>query len=88
MCLVKYFTVTFMGRSPVTIKTPIPASQARFPQLRVSERFCLAGNNRHNDRRALSQKTYKFYIERTWRAHISQFSALRKLINSSDFPNS
>ena len=46
MCLVKYLTATFLVGSPAEIKSPDPASQARFLQFRVIERFCVAGSNK------------------------------------------
>jgi len=43
MCFVKNLTVTFLFGSPVDIKnrSPAGASQARIPQFRVIERFCV-----------------------------------------------
>jgi len=46
VCFVKYLTVMFSIDSPVEIKNPVPASQARFPQFRVIESFCIKGSNK------------------------------------------
>jgi len=53
MCLVKYLTAAIPVGSPVHIKNPVPASQSRFPQFRVTEGFCVEGSNKRNDRGAL-----------------------------------
>jgi len=45
MCCIKYLTVTF----PAKIDNPVPASQVRFQQFRVIERFCVEGNNKSSD---------------------------------------
>jgi len=39
MCCVKYLTTTFLVGLPAKINNPVPASQARFEQFRVIERF-------------------------------------------------
>jgi len=52
MCFVKNLTVTFLGGSPVE-NSRAPASQARIPQFRVIERFCVESSNKRGDRRAL-----------------------------------
>jgi len=46
-------TVAFSTYFPVEIHNPVPASQVRFPQFRVSERFCVEGSNTYSDRGAL-----------------------------------
>jgi len=53
MCLVKNVTVMFSVGSPVEINNPVPASQARFPQFRVIERFCVESSNKRSGRGAL-----------------------------------
>jgi len=53
MCLVKHLSVTFTVGLSMEIKNPAPASQARFPQLRVIECFCVEGRNKRNDHEAL-----------------------------------
>jgi len=53
MSLFKYLTATFSLSLPVEIKNPVPASQARFSQFHVTERFCVEGNSKRSDRRVL-----------------------------------
>jgi len=53
MCFVKNLTVTFSVGSPVEINNRVPANQARFPQFRVSERFCVESSNKRSDHGAL-----------------------------------
>jgi len=53
MCFVKYLTVTFLVGLPAKINNPLPASQIRFRQFRVIERFCVEGSNKRSDRGAL-----------------------------------
>jgi len=48
MCFVKNLTVTIVVVSPVENKNP-PASQARFLQFRVMERFRIDGSNKRSD---------------------------------------
>jgi len=50
MYFVKYLTVTFSVGSSVKINNRVPASQARFPQFRGIERFCVEGSNQPSDR--------------------------------------
>jgi len=50
MCCVTYLTVTFSVGLPAKINKPVPASQARFQQLRIIERFCVEGSNKRSDR--------------------------------------
>jgi len=54
--------VAFSAGSLMEIKKPVPAKQARFPQFRVIERFCVAGISKHSDHAALySKELEKFY---------------------------
>jgi len=53
MCFVKYLTVTFVVGLPAKINDPVPASQVRFQQFRVTERFCVEGSNKRSDHGAL-----------------------------------
>jgi len=53
MCFVKHLTVAFSVGLPVEINIPVPASQVRFQQFRVIERFCVEGSNIPSDRGAL-----------------------------------
>jgi len=76
MCLAKFITVTFSVVSPREIINPVHDSQARFSQFRATESFYVASSNKRNDLVRIS----KVFIERTWRASISSFLALRKLI--------
>jgi len=50
MCFVKYFNSGVFVWFAFGNNNPVPASQVRFHQLRVIERFCLEGNNKHSDR--------------------------------------
>jgi len=53
MCCVKYLTMTFPVGVPEKIDDPVPASQVRFQQFRVTERICVEGSNKRNDHGAL-----------------------------------
>jgi len=53
MCFVKYFTVPFSVGFPAKIDNPAPASQVRFQQSPVIERFCVEGSNKRSDHEAL-----------------------------------
>jgi len=53
MCCVKYLTITFLVGLPAKIDNPVPASQVRFQQFRVIERFGVEGSNKHSDHGAL-----------------------------------
>jgi len=53
MCFVKNLTVTFLVGSPVKINNRVPVSQARFPQFRVIERFCVESSIKRSDHGAL-----------------------------------
>jgi len=53
MCCATYLTMTFPYGLPAKINNPVPASQARFEQFRVIERFCVESSNKHSDRGAL-----------------------------------
>jgi len=53
MYFVKYSTLTFSVGLHAKINNPVPASQVRFQQFRVIERFCVEGRNNHSDRGAL-----------------------------------
>ena len=66
---------------PVAVNNPVPASQVRFQQFRVIERFCVEGSNKHSDR-GHSSNDSEFFTDRTFTASISYF---RKLINASHF---
>jgi len=52
MRVVKNFTVTFSVGLHAKIN-PDLASQVRFQQFRVTERFCVEGSNKRSDRWAL-----------------------------------
>jgi len=52
MCFVKYLTKTFSVDLPAKINNPVPAIQIRFQQFRVTDRFCVVGSNKRNDRGA------------------------------------
>jgi len=96
--LVKYLAVTFSVSLPVEIKHPVPASQARFPQFRVTERFYFSGYNKRSDRGELYQGFRHFLLgllgegphkasclsRQPW--PISPFLALRNLITLFHFP--
>jgi len=66
---------------PVAVNNPLPASQARFQQFRVIERFCVEGSNKLSDR-GHSSSVLEFFTDRTFRASFSDF---RKLINAFNF---
>jgi len=53
MCFVYYSTVTFSVGLPAKIYNPVPASQVRFQQFRVIERFFVESSNKRSDRGAL-----------------------------------
>jgi len=63
---------------------PFPASQVRFPHFLVIETFCVKGRNKRSIV-GNSSNDIEFFIDRTLRASISPFSALRKMINASAF---
>jgi len=46
-------TVAFSAGLPEEINNPVSASQVRFQQFRVIERFCVEGSNKRSDRGAL-----------------------------------
>jgi len=48
MRFVKNLTATFLVASPVEINDRVPASQARFPQFSVIERFCVESSNKRS----------------------------------------
>jgi len=50
MWFVKYFTVAF---SVALLNNPVPATQVRFQQFRVIERFWVEGSNKCSDHGAL-----------------------------------
>jgi len=66
---------------PVTVNNPVPASQVRFQQFRVIERFCVEGSNKRSDR-GHSSNDLEFVYYRTFRASFSDF---RKLVNAFHF---
>jgi len=81
MCFDKYLTATFSVGLPAKINNRVPASQARFQHFRViEERFCLESSNKRSDRVGHFINDLPLFIELTFRASISSFSALRKLI--------
>jgi len=53
MCFVKKFTVTFLFGLPDEVNNRYPASQARFPQFRVIESFCVESSKKRSDLVAL-----------------------------------
>jgi len=53
MCLLKCLKSMFWVDSLVKLRKSLPTSQARFPQFRVSERFCVMGSNNRTVRGAL-----------------------------------
>ena len=53
MCFVKYLTKTFSIDLPARINNPVPASQVRFQQFRVTDRFWVEGSNKRSDLGAL-----------------------------------
>jgi len=70
---------------PVAVNNPLPASQVGFQQFRATERFCVEGSNKRNDR-GHSSYDLEFFTDRTFRA---SFSIFRKLISTFDyFPRS
>jgi len=50
MCCVKNLTVTFAVGLPAKIDKPVTASQVRFQQFCVTERFYFEGSNKRSDR--------------------------------------
>jgi len=83
MCCVKYLIVTFPVGLPAKIDNTVPASQVRFQQFRAIEHFCVEGSNKRGDRGHYS-KDLELFIDRTFRASTSSFSAKLKL--NSAFP--
>jgi len=77
-------TVTFSVGLPAKINKPVPASEARFHQIRVIERFCVEGSNKRTDR-GNSSNDLEFSIDRTFIASTSSFSAKFKLNNAFPF---
>ena len=67
MFLFKYLIVAFSVGFPVEIKNPDPASQARFPQRRSTERFFIEAATNVMIAGHFS-KDFKKFIEHTWRA--------------------
>jgi len=63
---------------PAKIDKPVPASQIRFKQFRVIERFCFEGSNKLSDR-GHTRDDLELFIGRTFRASTSSFSAKLKL---------
>jgi len=53
ICFVKYLTVSFSVGLPAKINNPVPASQVRFQQFRIIERYCVEDSNKRSDRGAL-----------------------------------
>ena len=51
--LCQYLTMAFPVALPAKIDNPVPASQVRFQQFRVIERFCVQGSSKRSDRGAL-----------------------------------
>jgi len=45
--------MTFLVGLPAKIDNPVPASQVRFQQFRVIERFCIEGSNKRSGHGAL-----------------------------------
>jgi len=80
MCCVKYLTVTF----PAKIDKPVPASQARFQQFRVTKRLCFESSNKRSDCGHISNDS-EFFADRTFRASTSSFSAKLKLNSTIPF---
>jgi len=66
MCFFNYVTVTFSIGLPAKIVVYlVPASQVRFLQFHVIERFCFKGSNKRIDRGALFSHDLEFFIDRT-----------------------
>jgi len=53
ICFAKYLKRGVGAGLPVEVNNPVSASQVRFQQLRVIERFCIEGSNKRSDRGAL-----------------------------------
>jgi len=51
--LCQIFNHVILGGLLAKIDNPFPASQVRFQQFRVIERFCVEGSNKRSDRGAL-----------------------------------
>ena len=66
---------------PVVVNNPVPASQVRFQQFRVIERFCVEGSNKRTDH-GHSSNDLEYFTDRTFRASFSDF---RKLFNAFNF---
>jgi len=66
---------------PVAVYNPVPASQVRFQQFRVIERFCVEGSNKCSDG-GPSSNDLEFFTDRTFRASFSDF---RKFLNAFHF---
>ena len=85
MCFYKYLAVMFsVGLSP-NVNNPVLASQVAlwFHQFLVINAFCIEGSNKRSDCGTLLYVLE--FIDRTFRASISSFSALHKLINAYSF---
>jgi len=65
------------------INNPVRISEVQFQQFPVNERICVECNKRSDCRH--SSKDLEFFIDRTVRASISSFSALRQFINAFPF---
>jgi len=52
---------------PVAVNNPVPASQVRFQQFRVIERFCVEGSNKRSDR-GHSSNDWELFNDRAFRA--------------------
>jgi len=48
---------------PVSVNNPVRASQVRFQQFHVIERFCVEGSNKHSDR-GHSSNYLEFFTDR------------------------
>jgi len=44
ICLIKYLTLTFSAGLPAKFNNSVPASQVRFQQFPVIDRFCVEGS--------------------------------------------
>jgi len=81
MCFVKHLSLTLSVGLPAKINYPVPATQqVRFQLLRVTERFCIESGNLSRVIVGHPSNDLVFCIDRTFRASISSFSTLRKLI--------
>ena len=76
--LCQIFNHDISGWFASKIYNPVPTSQVRFQQFRVIERFCVEGSNKRSDR-GHSSNDLQFFIERTFWACISSFSAKLQL---------